>query len=58
MPRIGWTEYQTNVWVPRKIRLLKENGLLEQLKERTLAKCGHWNRRSEGLAMAVTDGGK
>ena len=33
----------------------EQNGLLEQLKKRKLAKYGHWKRRSEGLVMAVTD---
>ena len=32
-----------------------ENGLLEQLNKRKLAKYGHW-KRSEGLVMAVTEG--
>ena len=50
-----WTRPKTDVWVRRKIRVLDKNGLLEQLKERTLAKYGHW-KRSEGLVMAVTEG--
>ena len=46
-----------NVWVRQKIGVLPEqNGLLEQLKKRKLAKYGHWRRRSEGLVMAVTEG--
>ena len=51
-----WTEYKTNVWVRQKIGVPEQNGLLEQLKKRKLAKYGHWKRRSEGLVMAVTEG--
>ena len=54
--RISWTEYKTNVWVRQKIGVPEQNGLLEQLKKRKLAKYGHWKRRSEGLVMAVTEG--
>ena len=53
---ISWTEYKTNVWVRQKIGIPEQNGLLEQLKKRKLAKYGHWKRRSEGLVMAVTEG--
>ena len=56
MLRISWTEYKTNVWVRQKIGVPEQNGLLEQLKKRKLAKYGHWKRRSEGLVMAVTEG--
>ena len=54
--RISWTEYKTNVWVRQKIGVPEQNGLLEQLKKRKLAKYGHWKRRSDGLVMAVTEG--
>ena len=56
MLRISWTEYKTNVWVRQKIGVPEQNGLLEQLKKRKLAKYGHWKRISEGLVMAVTEG--
>ena len=54
--RISWTEYKTNVWVRQKIGVPEQNGQLEQLKKRKLAKYGHWKRRSEGVVMAVTEG--
>ena len=47
--RISWTEYKTNVWARQKIGVPEQNGLLEPLKKRKLAKYGHWKRRSEGL---------
>ena len=53
MLRISWTGYKTNVWVWQKIGVPEENGLLEQLNKRKLAKYGH---RSEGLVMTVKEG--
>ena len=51
--RISWTEYKTNVSVRQKIGVPEQNGLLEQLKKRKLAKYGHWKRRSEGLVIEI-----
>ena len=39
-----------------RIRVPEQQGLLQQLKNRKLAKYRHWKRRSEGLVMAVTEG--
>ena len=39
--RISRTEYKTNVWVRQKIGVPEQNGLLEQLNKRKLAKYGH-----------------
>ena len=39
--RISWNETKTNNWVCKRIRVKEADGLVEQIKRRTMAKNMH-----------------
>jgi len=56
MLRINWTERKTNTWIPEKIGIPEEKGILEQIKHRKLSEYCHWKRRCDSVVLATTEG--
>ena len=54
--RVKWTDKRTNDWVRRKVGIMEEEGILEHIKKRKLAKYGHWKRRDDSLVLATIEG--
>jgi len=55
MLKISWTEWKTNKWIPEKIGIPEEKGILEQIKHRKLSKYCHW-KRSDSVVLATIEG--
>ena len=51
---MSWTEHQTNASIRNKVNVPEKEGLLKQIKKRTLKKYGHWKRRpSSTIQVAI-----
>ena len=54
--RMGWTERKTNKWVRERIGVKEEDGIVEKIKKRKMAKYMHWKRRPESVVMVSIEG--
>ena len=53
---ITWHDRVTNEYVRKSIGEKYEDGLLEQIKRRKIAKCYHWKRRGDSLVLCTIEG--
>ena len=54
--RVSWRDRKTNEWVRTTIGVPENEGLLEMVKKRKLAKYDHWKRRGDSLVLATIEG--
>ena len=56
MLRVSWMEHKTNEWVRGRVGVREDDGLLNVIKRRKVAKCFHWKRGRGSVVLACIEG--